>query len=99
MAGFDVVGTVVEDFGLNNGDQTVSLADSSVSGKTPSVFLDSLLTWAALVDLEDSSPLGESAADVVEFLGSLGKVIETKGGGFVLSAGEDSSSLVDLKDE
>lgn len=97
LAGGYVVGTVVEDFGLNNGDQTVSLADSSVSGKAPSVFLDSLFTWAAFVDLEDSSPLSESAADVVEFLGSLGEVIEAEGGSFFLGAWEDSSSLINLK--
>jgi len=93
----DVVFTVREDFGFDDGDETVGLADSGISGKTPSVFLDGDVRGAAVGgDLEDSSPLSESATNVVEFLGSLGEVVEAEGGGFVLGSWEDSSSLVNL---
>jgi len=93
----DVVFTVREDFGFDDGDETVGLADSGISGKTPSVFLDGGFRGAAVGgDLEDSSPLSESATNVVEFLSSLGEVIETEGGGFFVSSGDDSSTLVEL---
>lgn len=93
----DVVFTIREDFGFNDGDETVGLADSGISGKTPSVFLDGGFRRATIGgDLEDSSPLSESATNVVEFLSSLGEVIETKSGGFVLGSGDDSSTLVEL---
>lgn len=93
----DVVFTIREDFGFDNGDETVGLADSGVSGKTPSVFLDGDIRGAAVGgDLEDSSPFSESAANVVEFLGSLGKVVETEGGGFIVSSGDDGGTLVEL---
>lgn len=95
----DVVFTVREDFGFDDGDETVGLADSSISGKTPSVFLDGGFRGAAVGgDLEDSSPLGESAANVVEFLGSLGEVVETEGGGFFVGSGNDGGTLVELKE-
>jgi len=93
----DVVFTVREDFGFDDGDETVGLADSGISGKTPSVFLDGGFRRAAIGgDLEDSSPLGESATNVVEFLGSLGEVIETESGGFVVGSGDDGGTLVEL---
>jgi len=93
----DVVFTITEDFRFNDGDETVGLADSGISGKTPSVFLDGGFTGAAVGgDLEDSSPFGESATNVVEFLSSLGKVIETKSGSFFVGSGDDSSTLVEL---
>jgi len=93
----DVVFTVREDFGFDNGDETVGLADSGISGKTPGVFLDGDIRGAAVGgDLEDSSPLGESATNVVEFLGSLGEVIETESGGFFVGFGDDGGTLVEL---
>lgn len=96
-ADVDGVITVTEDFWFNDWDQTIGLADSSVSGKTPGVFLDGNITWASVSrDLEDSSPLGESATDVVEFLSSLGQVIKTEGSSFVVGAWDDSSSLIEL---
>jgi len=93
----NVVFTVTEDFGFNDGDETIGLADSSISGKTPSVFLDGGFTRAAIRgDLEDSSPLSESATNVVEFLCSLGKSVETESGGFILGFGDDGSTSVEL---
>lgn len=93
----NVVFTVREDFGFDDGDETVGLADSSISGKTPSVFLDGGFRGAAVRgDLEDSSPFSESATNVVEFLGSLGEVVETESGGFFVSSGDDGGTLVEL---
>lgn len=98
QAGVDVVVTIAEDFGFNNGDKTVVLADRGVSSKTPSVFLDGEVTGATIGrDLKDSSPLGESATDLVEFSSALGEVIETNGGGFtVLGSWDLLATLVNL---
>jgi len=88
--------TITEDFRLDDWDETVGLADSSVSSKAPSVFLDGDVRRLTVSDLKDSSPLSESASEVVEFLSSLGKIVKAEGGGFVLSSWDDGGTSVEL---
>ncbi len=96
-ADINAVVTITKNFGFNNGNKTVGLADSGISGKTPSIFLDSNIRWAAIsTDLENSSPFGESNTDIIEFLSSLGKIVKAESGGFVFSSWDDSSSFVNL---
>ena len=61
------------------------LADGSVLGKGMSSLDNSLLRRCIRTDLENSSPLGEAAAHIVVFFGSLRKAIETHGIIFVRS--------------
>ena len=95
-AGIDVMGTIAEDFRFDDGDKTIGLADSSVSSKAPSVFLDSNVRWLTISDLKDSSPFSESASEVVEFLSSLGKIIKTESSGFTLSSWNISGTSIEL---
>jgi hypothetical protein len=98
LADLDGVGSVAEDFGLNDGDESVILADGGVSGEAPGVLLDGQVGWAAggFVDLEDSSPLGESAAEVVELLAHVGKRVQSLGGGLSGGEGDILNTLVNL---
>lgn len=67
LAGFDGVVSVAEDFGLDDGHKTVSLANGPVSGKTPSVFLNRLVSGTSVGrNSQNSSPFCKSAADRVE---------------------------------
>jgi len=95
-ASVNVVFTITEDFRFDNGDETIGLADSSVSSKAPSVFLDSNVRWLTVGDLEDCSPFSESASEVVEFLSSLGKIIKSESSSLILSSWDDSSTSVEL---
>lgn len=97
LAGLNGVVTINQDFRFNDGHESISLADSTVSCKTPGVFLNGLIRRAAVSgDLEHSSPLSESAADGVEFLSHSVQGIQTHGGSFVISSREDLDALVDL---
>ena len=93
---FNGVVAVSEDLGLNNGSKTVLLADSSVSGKGEGSLLDGEVGWSAVTNLDNSSPLGESASFLVVLLASVSKSVESGGGVLVLGAWDDNESLVDL---
>ena len=93
---FDGVVSVGEDLWLNNGHESVVLADSSVSSKSVCGLNDCSLSWSAISDLNNSSPLYESASLLVVLLASLSKAIKTSGGILVLGAWNDYKTLVDL---
>lgn len=92
------VGTVREDFRLDNGDETVLLADKSVFGKTSSIGSDGLISGASsgMGDLQDSSPFGESASEFVELSSHGGELFETLGPVLFLAVVKDSQSFIDL---
>ena len=90
--------TVRKDFRLNDWDKTIVLADCSVSGQSPSVFLNSEISWSTAADLKNSSPFSESDTLVIVCLGTLGKVIKTEGCGFSFkSAWNLGNTLVNLR--
>jgi len=52
--------------------------------------------WAAIANLEDGSPFGESSTCLVVLLASVTKAIKTGGSTLVLGSGEGHKTLVDL---
>lgn len=62
-ADLDGVVTILENLWLDDWDESVLLANRSVSGKGMGSLLDGGLGWASVSDFEDSSPLGESASE------------------------------------
>ena len=93
---FDGVVSVGEDLWLNNGHESVVLADSSISSKSVCGLNDCSLRWSAISDLNNSSPLYESASLLVVLLASLTEAIKTSGGILVLGAWNDYKTLVDF---
>jgi len=88
--------SVSEDLRLNNGGKSVLLADSGISSESVSSFSNGELRWAAISNLEDGSPLGESRTSLIVLLASLSETVETSGGLFLVSAWQEDETLVDL---
>jgi len=72
LASLKGVSSVHKNFGFDDRDKSVLLADRSVSGESVSVFVDSELGGFFVGDLEDGSPFGESSASSVVLLASFG---------------------------
>lgn len=89
------VRTVWKDFRFNDWYETVFLANGSIPSQSPSIFLNSLFRWESLADLENSSPLGESATQLIELFGHGGKSVQTFGPVFTFCV-QNAESLVDL---
>ena len=97
LADFNGMLTIDEDFRLNNGDKSVSLADSSISSQTPSILLDGLFRRASISrDLQDSSPFSKTATNSVEFLGHCIEGVESHSGSLIISSRKNLDSLVNL---
>lgn len=95
LADFNGMVSIGEDFGFDDGDESIGLADGSVSGEAPSVFLDGLLAGAAVgVDLQGGSPFGESASHGVVFFASFVEGVEAGGPGLTVGSREDLEALV-----
>lgn len=89
--------TVSEDFRLDDGNQTVSLADSCVPGESPSILLDGLFGRASICNFKDGSPLGKPASESVVVSGHFGEGIESLGGGLSVGVfGEHFNTLIDF---
>jgi len=95
-ASLDIVASVGEDLWLNDWHKTVLLADSSVSGESVGGLSDRELTWHTVTNLEDSSPLGEAAALVIERLSTASKSIKTLSGVLPVGSWKDNKSLIEL---
>ena len=54
------------------------------------------LRWAAISNLEDGSPLGESCTSLIVLLASLSETVQTSGGLFLVGAWQEDETLVDL---
>jgi len=94
----DIVITVHEDLGLNDGHKAVLLADSGIAGERLGVLLERDLGGAASggVDLEHGSPLGEAGTSLVVLSAPLTEAIEALGDGLTISTGEGYHSLIYL---
>lgn len=92
----DRVITVGKDLGLDDGHKTVLLADGAIAGKSVSGLTDGSHGWAAISNLENSSPLSEAAALGVEGGSASAQAIETLGSGLAVSAHDGDDSLVKL---
>lgn len=98
LAIFGRVRSVGKDFGLNNGNETVLLANEGVFGKASGIGSDGLIRGASsgCVDLEDSSPFGESAAELIELSCHGRQLFKALSPVFFLSVVKDTQSFVDL---
>lgn len=97
LAGFNGVVSVVEDFWLNDWDKSVLLADGGVSGQSPGVLLDSEISWSTISsNLENGSPLGESASEIVVLLAHGGEGVKSLGGALSVGGGNILETLIDL---
>lgn len=89
--------SIIENFWLDDWDESVLLADSGISGQSPGVFLDGQISWGTISgDLEDGSPLGESATQIVVFLAHGSQRIKSLGGRFSISSWDILETLIDL---
>jgi len=90
--------SVHQDLGLNDGNESVLLADGSISSQTVGILQHGKRSGAALlgINLEHGSPLGKSSSGFVELLASSSEIVQSQGGGLLGSVGNDGGSLVDL---
>lgn len=96
LADFDAVITITEDFGFNNGNNSVILADSGISGKSPSIFLDRKVGWASITNFEYGSPFGESNTLGVVFLAHGIEGIKSLGGVFILGSWKNTQTFINF---
>jgi len=95
-ANLNRVGSVLEDLGLDDGHETILLADGAISGEGVGSLLNGDFRWAAVSDLKDGSPLGKSAAHFVILSASLVKVIKSLSSSLTISASNNLDTLIDL---
>lgn len=89
--------SINKNFRFNNRNEAISLTDSSVTSKTPSIFLDSLVSRASVSrDFKYCSPFGKTASKSIIFLGHGIKSIKSHSCGFVISSRKNLKSLVNL---
>lgn len=95
-ADINAVVSIGEDFWFDNGNKSVFLADSSVSSKRVSSLEHCSLAWSSLANLNNSSPLGESASLFVVLLASFSETVEALSGVLIVGLWDDDETLVDL---
>lgn len=95
-ADLDVVVAVLEDFWLDDWDETILLANGAISCQLLGVLFDGGLGWQVLADLEDGTPLSETAAELVVLCAPLAEFIEALGQGFVIGATNGNETSVDF---
>ena len=95
-ASVNIVGTILENLGLYDGDKAVLLADGTVAGESVGSLLNSKVGGEAITDLEDRAPLGKTASLFVEGLGTGSKTVESLSGGLVLGSHKVDKALVEL---
>lgn len=90
--------TVTKNFRFNNRDQSVFLADGSVSSQSPGVFLHSLRGRASGfgVNLQDGSPFSESASFSIKVRSHFSQGVQSFGGGFTVGQGDFLYSLINF---
>ena len=100
-ADLDIVVTIHEDLGLDDGDETVHLGDGGVLGEVEGVLGDGSRGRSRVGDAEDSAPLGETGASSVVLLAALIEVGDTLGVGLLVAEGDVLGTLVglDTKDD
>ena len=91
--------TVHEHLRLNNRHEAVGLADGSVSGESVGVLVDGHLGGSStngVLDVEDSSPLGESGTLSVVLGATSIKIIDALSHALTVGASQWLDALVDL---
>lgn len=91
----DVVITVQEDFGLDNGDQTGVLGNGSVTSETVSAVANGDGRGASR-DGNDGAPLGKASTSLVVLGAALGKSVKTRAPRFAIGVGKRVETLVNL---
>ena len=85
----DIIVAVVDDFGLDDGDDAGSLAFGGVFGEDVAVLGDGVgggsnnIALVVEADFEGGAPFGEAKAHLVVFAQACGEIIEAFGPGFV----------------
>lgn len=94
----DTVITILKNLWLDNWSKSVLLADRSVSGKSVGGLSNSGISRASScwVDLENGSPLGESASKSIVFSASFAESIKTLSGGLTVGSSNNLKSSIDL---
>jgi hypothetical protein len=87
------VSSIHQNLRLNDGDDTVLLADSGIASEATGVLLDGELRGLIGADLENSTPLGEAATDLVVLGASLVEIVVTLSGGLAVGARKGLYSL------
>jgi hypothetical protein len=88
--------SINKDLRLNNGHQTVLLADDGIASKTLGVLVNGKLRWLVGADLEDGTPFGKAGSSLVVLGAALAKVVMTLGGGLLVGSSELDNTLVHL---
>jgi len=94
----DAVISILKNLWLDDWYKTILLADRSISSKGMSSLFDCHLGWKTIVwvNLENSSPLGESASHRVVFGASLTESIKPLGGGLLFGTSDNLKTSIDL---
>lgn len=94
----DAMASIGEDFWLNDWDKSSVLADGSVSSKRVGCLINGLFRWTSglLIDLDDSSPFGESDSHSIVFSCSFVHTVKTHCGSLIFSSLDGSHSNIDL---
>lgn len=81
----DRVITVHKNFWLNNGNETMMLADITVTSQSCSYFLNSNFRWQIVTNLDSRSPFGEPESHLIVFPSPLSKSIKAHSSHLVVS--------------
>jgi hypothetical protein len=93
----NIVGTVNHNFGFNDGDKTIVLANTTIAGESVCSLINRELRRATIgSDLKNSSPLGESASLFVECFAASSETIKTLSGLLSVCASNIDCTLVDF---
>jgi len=95
-AGTDIMISIGDNLWLDNWDETVMLANVTISSKRMGSLLNGNLRWAVFSNLDDSSPFGESASHLIVLLASGTKSIKTLGDTLVIGSWDDGHTSIDL---
>ena len=87
---------VSENLRLNDGSKTILLADSSVSSEGVGSLRDRKLGWAAISNLENGSPLGESCASLVILLASFSETVKASSCLLLFGSWQEHQALINL---
>lgn len=75
-ANVDTMLSILKNLWLDDGHQTILLADGAIPGELLGILLNRCLGWEAFADLEDCSPFGKPAAELVVLCTSLAQAIK-----------------------
>lgn len=96
LTSLEIMISIGQDLGLDNGHDSRALADRGVSGQDVGILEDSQLAGTALFDLQDATPLGKVATVLLVLDAARLEIVKALGRAFVVGAEERNDAFVDF---